>query len=240
VKALTPYQVACQLLLNPIVASEQSFDVTDLRYYHNEDVYPNLGYYNRYILVDPANSKNRRNDFTVMLVVGLGKDKNYYIIDAYRDKLDIFERAELLSELHKKYHPLRTGYEKYSMQVDVDYIKEYNDKNNYRFEVTPLAGTMNKIDRISKLGALFKENRIYIPKPDSISHIRKFDKKPYLPIREFIDELSTFPLSLHDDMLDALSRVLADEMNVRFPGEGNTRPGYKVTKFKEYNILGLR
>ena len=42
----------------------------------------------RYILVDPASEKKKDNDYTAMVVIGLGADDNYYILDIVRDRLN--------------------------------------------------------------------------------------------------------------------------------------------------------
>jgi hypothetical protein len=40
---------------------------------------------NRYLLVDPAGEKKKDNDYTVAVVIGLGPDQNYYLIDGVRN-----------------------------------------------------------------------------------------------------------------------------------------------------------
>ena len=84
---------------------------------------------NKYILVDPANSKAKKADYTAMVVVGLSADKNYYVLDLVRDRLNLGERKERLFGLHKKWNPIGVGYESYGMMIDIDYITEYQIVN---------------------------------------------------------------------------------------------------------------
>ena len=92
---------------------------------------------NIYLLVDPANEKKKTSDYTVMEVIGLAPDNNYYLIDAIRDRLNLTERTEKLFQFHRKYRPLKTGYEKYGMQSDIEHMKYVMEQKNYRFDITP-------------------------------------------------------------------------------------------------------
>jgi predicted phage terminase large subunit-like protein len=161
---------------------------------------------NTYILVDPANEKKEWSDYTAMTVYGLGSDRNYYIIERYRDRLNLGERAELLFRLHKKYKPRRVGYEQYGMQADIQHMQEQMKLRNYNFKITPLAGRMSKNDRIRRLVPLYEDGRIYNP-PKCIK--RDYQGKESDLTQDFInDEYYAFPVSGHDDMLDCDSRIL--------------------------------
>ncbi len=172
--------------------------------------------YNTYIMVDPANAKRSHSDYTSMCVVGLGADKNIYILDWVRDRLNIREREERLFELHLKWKPKHVLYEKYGLMVDVDTMREAMNYRNYRFVITEVGGTMNKIDRILRLQPYFYDGRIWFPE----QLIRaNYEGKSVDLIEDFINqEYLTFPVGLHDDMLDSLSRLL-DAPNLVWPGE---------------------
>ena len=172
--------------------------------------------YNTYIMVDPANSKKTTSDYTSMVVVGLGGDKNIYVLDWVRDRLNIREREERLFELHAKYKPKAVLYEKYGLMVDVDTMREAMNYRNYRFVITEVGGSMSKIDRILRLQSYFYDGRIWLPE----QLIRaNYEGKSVDLIEEFIhQEYLTFPVGMHDDMLDSLSRLL-DAPNLIWPGE---------------------
>jgi phage terminase large subunit-like protein len=78
----------------------------------------------RYICVDPASSKKKGSDYPVMVVVGLGADQNYYLLDAVRDRLNLTERCAALFRLHRKWWPERVGFERYGMLSDIEYVRE--------------------------------------------------------------------------------------------------------------------
>jgi hypothetical protein len=94
----------------------QGFNALWLRYYvqHNEGEGMN-----RYILVDAASEKKKDSDYTAMVVIGLGADGNYYVLDMIRDRLRLTERAEAIFVLHRRWKPKAVGYEKYGMMSDI-------------------------------------------------------------------------------------------------------------------------
>jgi predicted phage terminase large subunit-like protein len=158
-----------------------------------------------YIICDPASEKKKDSDYTVFMVVGVGYDGNYYIIDMVRDRLSLTEKAKTLFALHRQYDPVDVGYEKYGMQSDIEHFKSKMDDLNYRFNITELGGAMPKNDRIRRLVPLFEEGRIFLP--ETCVKVDYQGNKVNL-VNSFInDEYKEFPVSTHDDMLDCLARI---------------------------------
>lgn len=161
-----------------------------------------------YIVVDPANAKNKRADFTNMWVWGTALDQNIYVIDGVRDKLDQRERWDAILKLHQKWNDVSrircVGWEQYSLQTDIEYIRAKQKKINYRFEITPLGGNVKKEDRIRGLVGMFKDGQIYFC--DEIDVITLKEKRNLT--KDFRDiEYSKYPATRHDDMLDSLARI---------------------------------
>ncbi len=206
-----PYIFTCQMLLDPKGDDVQGFKLDWLRYWDVETI----AGLNIYIVVDPAGEKKKRNDYTTMWVVGLGRDQNYYVIDLIRDRLNLTERTQSLFMLHQKYRPLAVGYEKYGMQADIEHIEYVQGIKNYRFEITPLSGPTAKNDRIRRLVPKFEQHSIFLPR--SIIKTNYEGKSEDL-IKTFIsDEYLAFPVSAHDDMLDDLANILHPDMPTFFP-----------------------
>ena len=207
-----PYTFACQYLLDPVADETQGFQEKWLRWFDNDNQGDGM---NKYILVDSASEKKRQSDYTAVWVVGLGGDRNYYLLDFYRDRLNLTQRADLIFKLHAKWQPDRVGYEKYGQMSDIEHMKDRMERDNYRFEITPLGGQQPKLDRIRRLVPLFESGRIFMP--------RQHHKTDYEGIvRDLVqsfteEEFKAFPVGLHDDMLDALSRILDEDMNVTWP-----------------------
>ena len=181
-----------------------------VQYYKNK---PTSG--NRYILVDPASEKKKTSDYTAIFVLLLGHDQNIYVIDIVRDKLNLTERAELVFKLHKEHKPLEIGYEKYSMQADIEHLKDKMERENYRFNITEVGGTTAKNDRIRRLIPLFEAKSIYLPETlHKTSYLKQVDNL----VDDFIEqEYCAFPVGKHDDMMDCLSRLI--DINYKFPDE---------------------
>ncbi len=207
-KQMGPYIFACQMLQNPLADSGQSFKPEWFERYHHE---PKWGEMTRIILVDPANSKKRWGDYTVMWCIARGEDDCYYILDGVRDRLNLKERAAALFDMHRKFAPCAVGYESYSMQADTQYLKEMQDRESYRFPIIELGGhKLSKEDRIKRLVPLFADAQIIFP-----SMLQKHDYQGLIyDMTEtfYEEEFLMFPVATHDDGLDALSRIADDEV----------------------------
>ena len=205
------YIFSCQMMLSPISEDNQTFRREDLKFF--KQVSHKMHYY---ILVDPAGKKNRTSDFTVMFVIGVDSRHNRYVLDMVREKLNLRERWERLKKLVLQYDPKLVGYEEYGMQSDIDYIQEKMTETGVHFKIEKVAGLASKEDRIRRLQPLFQEGRIILP-----ATFYAFDQetleKVDLVERFITDEYDAFPYSLHDDLLDCLSRQC--DIVLDFPSE---------------------
>ena len=184
--------------------------------------------HNVYILVDPASERKKTSDFTAMFVVGLGADQNYYILDFIRDRLSLTQRADLLFRLHRQYKPLAVGYEKYSMQADVEHMRDRMEREQYRFPIIELGGQLKKEDRIRRLIPLFEGGRVWFPQ--QLSYTQHNGLLCEL-VRDFIeDEMAPFPVGRHDDMLDCLARIVDQDLNATFPRERKPQQGHQIAR----------
>jgi phage terminase large subunit-like protein len=206
------YTFGTQMLLNPKGDSAEGFQRAWLAYSKGE---PHGRGMNKYIIVDPANSKKKGSDWTTMGVIGLGADRKYVLLDLIRDRLNLGERTKALLTLHEKWLPLGVGYEEYGLQSDIQHIEHIQNEQNYRFKITPLGGSMAKVDRIKRLIPIFEQGNFYLP----VSIFRTiYDKTTVNLIDVFIEEeYVAFPVATHDDMLDMLARILDEDMEVKWP-----------------------
>lgn len=207
-----PYIFGCQMLQNPLADAVQSFKREWLRFYAPGKL-PAAS--NFYILVDPAGTKKRDSDYSVLWVLALGDDGNIYLADGVRGRLNLTERAAALFRLHRKWRPSAVGYEQYGMQADIEHIKYAQEQEGYRFSITPLGGSMPKNDRIRRLVPVFEQGRFFLPErlPLTCADGRLRDIT-----QEFVEEeFVAFPVAGHDDMLDCASRILDPAFPARFP-----------------------
>jgi predicted phage terminase large subunit-like protein len=205
-----PYVFGSQMLQDPTADETQGFKEEWIQYATADVRGQNL-----VIIIDPANSKKKSSDYTAGWVLGFGADEKIYVHDAARDRLSLTQRGDLLMNWHRKWKPIATGYEQYGMMADIAYIEELQERQNYRFKITPLGGAMPKLDRIRRLIPWFEQGRIYM-RPGlnktnyegvSVDLTRAFINEEYL----------AFPVAAHDDMLDALARFTEPELPIAWP-----------------------
>jgi predicted phage terminase large subunit-like protein len=171
--------------------------------------------HNRILLFDPASAKKKSSDYTSAWCIGLGPDKNIYVHDMVRDRLSLTQRADLLFNWHRKWQPISVGYEQYGMQADIEHIRDRQERENYRFDITALGGSMPKVDRIRRLIPWFEKGRIYL-----MPSLRKtnYEGVNIDLTQAFInEEYKAFPVAAHDDMLDALARFTDEDLPFAWP-----------------------
>lgn len=180
---------------------------------------------NVYLLCDPANEKSAKADFTVIMAIGLGADRNYYVLDMIRDKLSLKQRAEALMAMHAKFsamgpgmRPKAVGYEKFGKDSDISYIEEKMGELTYHFPITALGGvTASKADRIGMLRPLFEDKRIYFPY--SIQR-KDWEGNEHELVDDFITQEYQLPVGVSgtkDDIRDCLARILDPKLGAAFP-----------------------
>lgn len=211
-----PYTFSSQMLQNPVADSAQGFKMDWLQYIEVK----NHSGLSIVIVVDSASEKKRSSDYTVMMVVGVGADDNYYILDMVRDRLNLTERGDKLMQLHRIYRPKMVGYEKYGLQADIEFVEYLQAQQNYRFNITPLGGQMPKNDRIRRLIPVCEQKRLFLPK--SLLYV-DYEGRASDLVKDFVEqEYLPFPVAVHDDMMDCLSRVMDTEMSIPLPSSAGS------------------
>jgi len=214
-----PYTYAAQILLNPKADSSQGFKREWLKHWKSMR---NVGGMNGYILVDAASSKKRGSDYTAMHVVGLNTDKKRYVLDMVRDRLNLKERADRLFALHRRWSDAglkiqQVRYERYGLVGDIEHLESRMEEENYRFRIVEVGGIASKQDRIKRLVPLFDRGEIYLPESlwttdwqgTVVDLVRSFIEEEYM----------AFPFGLHEDSLDALSRIEEPDLRLVWPQE---------------------
>lgn len=244
VRDMGTYISSAQLLQNPLADNVMGFKEDWLMYYSTLNPVMPINYY---ILVDPASSKAKKSDYTVMAVIGLCADQNYYLVDGVRDRLNLTERTNKLFEFHKKWKPIGVGYEQYGMQADIEHIKYVQEQLGYRFHITPLGGQIPKNDRIRRLVPIFETHRFYLP-------YRLLYTSTDGKVMDFVhlmktEEYEVFPVGAHDDIMDCEARITEEELHAVFPKElapANSKPEFadqplptnEFSQGSTYNPLG--
>jgi predicted phage terminase large subunit-like protein len=217
-----PYVAACQLFNKPEMDSKQGFKKGWLRYWPAN----HYNALNLYLLLDPANEKKVENDYSCFMVVGLGADQNYYIVDMVRDRLSLTERTNVLFKLHQTYRPKATGIERYGKDADIQHYQDRMSRDNYRFPIIETGGPMPKNDRIKQLVPYFEQGRVYLP--ERCVRVNYEGVSEDLSQAFVNDEYAFFPFAPHDDMMDCLARIMDPDLGATFPrGDASDPHGFK-------------
>lgn len=238
------YVFSSQMLLNPVADASMGFDKRWLRF-DDVDYETAMRSLFRFIIVDPAGGKERKNnDYTTMMVFGYGLDKKYRLLDMRRDRMRLPVRQKTLFELHQQWRPKVVAYEEYGMQADIEHMNEIMVRDVYEFEITPIGGSMRKELRILRLVPYFEndfksiedggsgqpQSRIILP--HSCNQL-DYENKARDLVKDFVEqEYLAFPVLKHDDMLDCMARIpdleamgLIELPNIEPPKTNNKRFG---------------
>lgn len=224
-----PYVFSSQMLQNPLADAAMGFKGDWL--VHEEipyaDAITNLF---RVIIVDPAGSKQRKNnDYTTFWVLGYGADRRWHTLEMVRDRMNLSGRTNTLFRLHKYWKPHRVAYEEYGLQADIEHIQYVQTEKLYKFEIIPLGGGMSKTNRILRLVPYFEQGRITLPfsmiykdyTGTALDMVKVFKEEEYL----------SFPVLSHDDMLDGLARICDAELMIEEPSDN-----HQVTSSQAYDL----
>ena len=228
----TPGTLAAQMLLNPAAGTEAMFDEAWLKF---ADVRPST--LNVYILVDPAGSRKKGSDYTAISVLGVDHAWNLYLLDGYYDRMKLHDRWTVVRGLRRRWMrepgvlSVKVGYERYGLQSDLEHFELEMQRDKDAFEIIELAwpreGPGSKYDRIQRLVPHFRQGRFYLAevvKGETSAQARMraegqpwrifaptrradYMGKMYSLNKSLITEFLTYPFSVHDDLLDATSRI---------------------------------
>tara|TARA_R100001594_G_scaffold58340_1_gene92291 strand:+ start:3079 stop:4641 length:1563 start_codon:yes stop_codon:yes gene_type:complete len=148
---------------------------------------------NIYIGVDPASTVGIHNDYSVIMVIGVTAEYDYYVIEYWRKRVLPMDCADKIFEITKQYTPIRRiNIETVAYQ---EMLRDYVMKRSKR-EGLFLPGIekgiknyqQKKKDRLFEgLQPMFKAGAVHLKKD----------------MHDFIGELLDFPKGSHDDTIDA-------------------------------------
>lgn len=191
------YIFSSQYLLNPIPSSLQVFREKDIRFY--EEVPDDLTVF---MACDPSltEEEKEKGDYTAIVVVGIDKSNNWYLLDVVNEHLSPDRINQTLFELYRKWGPLKIGIESvvFSKLLKPAFEKYVWEKGFHPFVEELKSGGRAKELRIKSLQPLYEQGKIYMPKPDFINN----DVWAVL-----YSQLLHFPKDQHDDIIDSLAYI---------------------------------
>jgi predicted phage terminase large subunit-like protein len=168
-------------------------------------------YVNIYIGVDPASTLGQYNDYSVIMVIGVTSEFDYYVIEYWQKRVLPMDCADKIFDIAKRYSPIRRiNIETVAYQEMLrDYVMK-RSKSEGVFLPGIEKGIKNynqkKKDRLFEgLQPMFKAGAVHLKKD----------------MHEFIGELIDFPKGSHDDTIDAF--WLATQFAKGNPKAGNVK-----------------
>ena len=203
---MSSYVFSCQYNLNPVPEEDQTFrpEWWDREGFYYDRTPENLRVS---IFVDPANSQNKKSDYTALFVVGIDEKGAYWVLDLVRDKLDVEGRAKMALGFAIKHGIHKINYESVGFQnTDAYIIRKLSQEKRHYIEVNELKSTVSsKEDRIRALQPIFERGMIHLPR--RYDYYSSYHKRTINMVEAFNLEAWMFPKNEHDDMIDCLSQL---------------------------------
>jgi predicted phage terminase large subunit-like protein len=184
-----------QYLNDPVPPDDADFKREWFKYYEIADI-KGLEM-NRYLLIDPAISQEQKADYTAMMMVGIDRYANVYVLDIVREHFDVTGIINAIFQQFERWHPQAVGIEEVGFQRTLRYSlsQEEQKRKKYLNVIELKPNIRSKDQRIKALQPQYANGKVL--------HNRDLIYNIYLE-----DELLRFPRGKHDDLIDALSYAL--------------------------------
>jgi predicted phage terminase large subunit-like protein len=175
-----------------IPEGEQTFKPEWIRYGSPNDlVDKNLLYF---AFIDPAIGEMKHHDYTALVVAAVDEHKNWWIVEAKRQRINPTAIIEWAFEVHARYKCQAIGVEDVAFQRSIIHFAHEEAKR--RGINLPVTGVKRGPDKT-------KQMRI-------LSLVPRMEFGTLYFLGRFFDmelELAQFPRGAHDDLIDALSSL---------------------------------
>ena len=200
------YKFNCQNMLSPEDPKKVKFTKEMIEIFSH--IPDGLNYY---LVVDPADSEEKRACYTAMKVIGVDKEDNWYWVDGLFDKIDDRERIDEALALAKKWRVFEVLWENTSFgrtdNRNFERASEKVSREERTWMVRPIpASRISKDDRILGLNDRYSRHKIFWP--PKLLYYSRFEGKTIDIVEAQRYEFLGFPLVSHKDLLDAESFML--------------------------------
>lgn len=186
-KDLNPYGTAAQLQQNPVPREGGVIKKDWIKYYTTPYNKYNAGQYELLIGSCDLTFSDTGNSFTVGQVWGK-KGPNYYLIDQFRGNMNVVKQLGMIRDMKRNYPNMRTILiEKMANGDAVVAQLQKEIQGLVPIKLSEIGGGDKEV-RLALASLAFESGNIYVPHPDT---------NPW--VKEFIEELTTFPRAGNDD-----------------------------------------
>jgi len=232
-KTQGPATIACQMLQNPAAGTEAMFQKDHLRFI---DIRPNTVNIYIMCDPASSKKKGSDRTAMPVIAVDAQRNKilidGYHHKMNLQERWGALSGLRRFWMRQPGVQAVHVGYERYGMRSDLDYFEEQMLLTNDAFAITELAWVggeagNSKVDRIQRLYPDFAKGRFYLIEQNDnetsnqkrmresgqlyriLKPVRRRDHEGnvYALNKGFLDEYLTYPFAVHDDLLDACSRL---------------------------------
>jgi predicted phage terminase large subunit-like protein len=168
-----------------------------------------------YMASDHAVAQKQENDRTCIIVAGVDRNDNIWVIDAYWRRANTGEVVEKLIDLFLKYQPQRWWAEDDHIVKSIGpFLKKRMRERNCYMGLSRVNGYKDKVKKAQAIQGRMAMGMVFFPKA-----------APWF--QDARDELLKFPRARHDDFVDALAtlgRGLPMLISAEKPKDKNTGP----------------
>lgn len=153
--------------------------------------------------VDLAISEKSTADMFAIVVIGVDKARNYYVLDFFEGQMRFLKQTAKILEMYQKWDPIRVGIETNAYQESQKQILEdaeelgLVDEENAGgppIRIKRIDQDKDKMTRAWKLSALFENKRVFFRNGGNHHHL--------------INHLVLFPNHRYKDLFDALDNAV--------------------------------
>jgi predicted phage terminase large subunit-like protein len=167
------------------------------------------------ITIDLAISFRESADYTALIVGGMDKNHNIYILDYIQGRWRPSDIVDIVFQMREKWNPTVVGMEVNGFQKTMQYsVEEEMRKRNKYFPITEINNTsLRKEYRIKALEPFYRNNT------ESVRDSGKIYHAEWMKEKDLEQQLMAFSVEAnkakHDDLIDAESMLL----NLLVPGQ---------------------
>jgi len=142
-----------------------------------------------FIGVDLAIGEKEQNDHFALVVIGVDRDKNYYVLDFYDAQLRFGAQTSAIVRYYMKWDPIRLGIETNAYQLAQ--YQTLKDEEDQDMRLKAVNTDKDKIARAWKLSNIFEDKRMFFKKGGNvhmlIEHLVLFPSKPLKDLFDALD-----------------------------------------------------
>lgn len=190
---LDPLGFAALYQQRPTVADGVLFRRENIQMYKTGDEPDELRIY---CASDHAVATGQRNDFTVLVKIGVDRQNNIWVLDVFRDKVPADRAVEaMLAMASGKQKPLMWWAEKGHISKSIGpFLRKRMLETGIYINLTEVTPVADKEQRAQSIAARVAMGKVYFPS----------DK---IWTEKVVNEMLAFPNGTHDDAVDAISYI---------------------------------